>query len=138
MNFAVGKKIGGSVYVHRRYERQFPGVKEAKSHLPRSFKYHVVKYDTRSGAFSFIISEDFDTNPEPSMQGGIRVGDDIKVLRDAGWIYHHKWMFVGDDYKGFDIAVSKARSAAWTSLKNVNKAKIGQRKYWNTITPRIK
>jgi len=28
-------------------------------------------------------------------------------------IYHDKWLFVADDYAGFDVAASKRRSAAW-------------------------
>lgn len=138
--FPVGKEIGGEVYAHKQYEFQFPGIAKAKAKLPKGFVYHIVKYNMREKYFSFIVSNDFNTNPEPSVNGGIRVSKDgLKPFPDAGWIYHHKWMFVSDDYKGFDIEESKRRSEKWTSLTGVDKSRIGQRKFWDTnVLPRIK
>jgi hypothetical protein len=131
--FPVGKEIGGCVYAHRLYERQFPDIRRAKAKLPKGFKYDVVKYNVKTKMFSFMISEDFDTNPEPSVNGGISVGFKLKTFKDAGWIYHHKWMFVADDYKGFDVEASKKRSQKWTRLKGIDKSRIGQRKFWDAL-----
>jgi len=133
MKFPIGKHIGGSVYAHKNYEKQFPQeeLKGAKSKLPSGFKYDVVKYTPKTNVFSFIISNDFNTKDEPSVNGGINVKDDIaKKFGDNGWIYHHKWQFVGQDYKGFDINKSKERSKQWQALDGVDKKRIGQRKYW--------
>lgn len=142
LGYKVGKVIGGEVYVHKQYENQFPQDKleAAKSKLPKEFNYHVVKYNPKTNNFSFIISNDFDTNPEPSVNGGITVKEDgtAKPFKDAGWIYHHKHQFVDDDYKGFDTEKEKQRSLKWSSLPDIEKSKIGQRKYWDEkVIPRI-
>ena len=53
-------------------------------------------------------------------------------------IYHHKWLFVDDDYPGFDVAQGKLRSAAWLALPDVDKSRIGRRSYWQThVVPRL-
>jgi hypothetical protein len=133
--YKVGKDIHGEVYVQKQYENQFPKalLDKAKSVLPSNFKYDVVKFALKTGTFSFIISKDFDTNEEPSVNGGITVKQDgsSKTFSDHGWIYHHKWMFVGDDYKGFDVDGSKKRSLEWVKLPNIDKSRIGQWEYWN-------
>ena len=36
------------------------------------------------------------------------------------YIYHHKWLFVADDYDGFDVEESKARSGAWLCQTSIN------------------
>ena len=141
--YPIGKVIGGEVYVHKQYESQFPEneLKEAKAKLPTEFEYHVVKYNPKLKSFSFITSPDFDTNPEPSVTGGFTIKPNVeaKPFGNNGWIYHHKWMWVGDDYKGFDVEESKQRSLDWTSLPNVDKARIGQRKFWDAnVVPLLK
>ena len=56
-------------------------------------------------------------------------------------IYHHKWMFVDDDYNGFDIQESKRRSSLWRDAidkyaeqNNIKKrtisSRIGKQNYW--------
>lgn len=131
--FPVGKEIGGDVYAHRKYEKQFPSIHQAKKRLPAGFKYHIVKFNTKTHMFSFIVSNDFDTADEPSVNGGISVGVKVRRFKDAGWIYHHKWMFVADGYKGFNVEASKERSRKWTRLPNIDKSRIGQRKYWEAL-----
>jgi len=143
MGVNIGKVIGGAVYVHKNYEDQFPSVplQNAKNKLPKNYEYQVVKYIPKTKTFSFIISKDFDTNPEPSVNGGITIKEDgsAKEFKDAGWIYHHKFLFVLDDYKGFDVEKEKQRSLKWSSLEGIEKSKIGQRKYWDdNVIPNIK
>lgn len=143
MGYKIGKVIGGEIYVHKNYENQFPDVPlhNAKNALPKNFKYDVVKFNPKSGVFSFIVSNDFDSNPEPSVNGGITVKPDgnAKPFKDAGWIYHHKWQWVDDDYKGFNVDKEKKRSLQWSSLEGVDKSRIGQRKHWDThVVPRLK
>lgn len=142
MGFKIGKVIGGEVYVHKQYENQFPqdALNKAKSYLPKDYTYHVVKYNPKTGTFSFITSNDFDTNPEPSVNHVITVKSDgtVKQQKDSGWIYHHKWQWVADDYKGFDVEKEKQRSIKWSSLDGVDKSRIGQRKHWDdNVVPRL-
>lgn len=54
------------------------------------------------------------------------------------YIYHHKWLFVADDYRGFDVAESKARSEQWIALGDVDRSRIGRKSYWEaSVVPRI-
>ena len=48
-------------------------------------------------------------------------------------IYHHKWLFVTDDYPGFDVEESKNRSRKWVSLPNIDYSRIGYKKFWGLI-----
>ena len=138
----IGKEIGGNVYCHRQYEDQFPAdeLAAAKSVLPADFEYNIVKYDLKTHTFSFIFSHDFDTVEEPSVDGGITVKADgtSKRFGNAGWIYHHKWLWVDDAYRGFDVESSKLRSLKWASLSGIDRARIGQRAFWDAnVTPLI-
>lgn len=144
--YKIGKVMGDDVYSHKNYEDQFPQdeLKQAKSHLPEDYKYHVVKYNPKTKVFSFIQSNDFDTKHEPSVHEVMTVKPDgtVKKQKDSGWIYHHKWQWVDDDYKGFDVERSKERSKEWTDIANekgIPKSKIGQRKFWDAeVEPHLK
>jgi hypothetical protein len=138
----IGKEIGGNIYLHKQYEDTLPQdiLNKAKKSLPHDFKYHVVKYNIKGGTFSFIVSNDFDTNPEPSVNSYINVKSDGSIIKgkDTGWIWHHKWEWVADDYKGFDVEKSKERSLKWSSLDGIDKSRIGQRKHWDdNVIPKI-
>lgn len=141
--FGVGKEIGGAVYVHRRFESVFEVLlSEAKQHVPVDFDYTVIKYNYVNGAFTFIQSDDFDSVPEPTVGISLTVKQNGTVLRRKQladpYIYHHKWLFVDDNYDGFNVEQSKQRSALWLSLENVDKRKIGRLSYWKThVVPRI-
>jgi hypothetical protein len=54
------------------------------------------------------------------------------------YIYHPKWLFVEEDYAGFEVAASVQRSAACMSLTDVDKSLIGRTSYWNEhVVPRL-
>lgn len=141
--FGVGKEIGGAVYVHRDYEgRLGDAVAEAKQHLSARVSYHVVKLNLRTGAVSFIQCVDFDTAPEPTVGEivTIDVEGNSRQRSQPGdpEIYHHKWLFVGDDYAGFNVQQSKQRSLAWSALEGIDRKRIGRRSYWNqVVVPRL-
>ena len=135
VRFGVGKEIGGAVYVHRQYESVLPAaVQKAKECLPQNFDYTVIKYLLSDDTVSFIESPDFDSADEPT------VGDlyTIKANGQASfrrkltdpWIYHHKWLFVADDYKGFDVEASKRRSRQWLTLDDIDFNRIGKQSFW--------
>ena len=133
--YGVGKEIGGATYVHRLYEGLLgEAVVNAKAHLPEDFGYTVVKLCEKTGMVSFIASPDFDVAPEPVVGDSIAVRPDGRVSRRKQladpYIYHHKWLFVADDYEGFDVEESKRRSLAWSSLPNIDRRRIGRRNYW--------
>ena len=114
----------------------------AKKHLPENVSYHVVKLNQRTGAVSFIQCADFDTAPEPT------VGDMVTIDAEGNSrhrsqsrdpeIYHHKWLFVADDYTGFNVQQSKQRSLAWSALEGVDRRRIGRKSYWDeSVLPRL-
>lgn len=49
-------------------------------------------------------------------------------------IWHHKWMWVRDSYRGFDVAASVARSLQWADIVPAKlKSVIGQRSVWREV-----
>ena len=142
--YGVGKRIGGAVYVHRQYENALgEAMKAAKSKLPSEFEYTVIKHNEMNGNFSFIHCPEFDTAEEPSTGVyAVVKSDGTTKLHDAladPYIYHHKWLFVAEDYQGFDVAQSQQRSIAWMSLDNVDKSRIGRASYWKqTVLPLLR
>jgi hypothetical protein len=141
--FGVGKEIGYAVYVHRDYEEVLgQSVEWAKRHLPEHYEYNVVKLNQRNDSVSFIQCNDFDYEHEPAIAGIIVVNATGQVQRRTmpsdPYIYHHKWLFVADDYQGFDVAASKARSLLWVALGGVDRSRIGRRSYWEeNVVPRL-
>jgi hypothetical protein len=141
--YSVGKEIGGAVYVHRKYEGYLPRiVKEASTYLPLDFDYTVVKYVEKEASVSFVCSPDFDVVDEPIVGDIVRVaadGSKKTFLRQSDpYIYHHKWLFVLDDYEGFDTRKSKTRSIRWLLLDGIDMKRIGRMSFWKTeVVPRI-
>lgn len=141
--YGIGKEIGGAVYVHRLYEHVLSeDILRAKSLLPAGFDYTLVKYHPSSGAVTFVDSPDFDIAPEPLMGDAWRVAGDghshLYRRQSDPYIYHHKWLFVADDYQGFDIEKSKARSHRWLALPGIDFRRIGRLSYWSTeVLPRL-
>lgn len=136
--FQVGKEIGGAVYVHRQYESVLPAaVQEAKASIPNEFLYTVVKYALPEETVSFIHVPDFETADEPTVGDLYTVRNDgaTSFRRQASdpWIYHHKWLFVADDYQGFDVEASKARSRQWLALDEIDVRRIGKKSYWQKM-----
>ena len=141
--FVVGKQIGGAVYVHRQYESFLPeAVQKAKSVLPSTFQYTVVKYALSDDTVSFIQSEDFDRSHEPIVGDlyTVKCDGSASFRRQAAdpWIYHHKWLFVADDYEGFDVEASKDRSREWLAFDNIDFRRIGKKSFWEEhVVPRL-
>jgi hypothetical protein len=136
----VGKDIGGNTYVHRDYEDVIPGIEEAKRVLV-SVPYNIVKHNRSTGTISFITCNDFDNDHEPEVGMSVVHHDGhMRIVMPPvdPWIYHHKWLMVRDDYKGFDIEESIERSLAWMSIPNVDHSRIGRKSYWlRNVVPKI-
>lgn len=140
----VGKSIGGSIYVHRDYESEVVPqevLQQAYEGLD-GFEYNIVKYTPKAGAVTFIQSPDFDTADEPTVGPALLVKPDgskrlIKPSADP-WIYHHKWLWVKDDYPGFDVGQAKRRSEQWMSLPGIDYSRIGKKSFWEKkVLPRL-
>jgi hypothetical protein len=129
--------------VHRSYEHVLPdSLQQAKAALPHGFDYTVVKFNYHTKVYSFVMCPDFDTADEPTVGDIHTVKSDGTASFRRGsvdpWIYHHKWLFVADDYAGFDVEQSRKRSRAWLSLEGIDKRRIGKQSYWRSIVvPRL-
>ncbi|TWT50973.1 hypothetical protein Pla22_37160 [Rubripirellula amarantea] len=141
--FNVGKDIGGAVYMHRSYMDLLPGVvAECFKLIEHKMQFSVVKYAEKTETVSFIESSDFDLVDEPTVGEFATVTFGGKVKRrkrlSDPYIYHHKWLFVKDDYVGFDVEESKQRSLAWLALDGIDKKRIGRLSYWQEhVLPRL-
>ena len=143
--YGVGKDIGGEIYLHRNYESVIPdqdALAKAKATLKKdrpNFKYNALKF-SKDGAFTFFNSPDFDSSDEPIAGKYVRVPLDGK-LKDGETksIWHHKWLWVKDDYKGFDVEKSYNRSLAWLKIPDIDYARIGSKDFWEkNVVPLIK
>ncbi len=121
--YGVGKEIGGSIYVAYEYaDRVIPSdildesIDILESEYP-DFVYNCVRYDPKSNQVSFQECPDFNISREP------KVGDYVTVNYETGscktghsdYIFHHKWLWVMNDYTGFDVSESWNWSKEWLS-----------------------
>lgn len=119
--FGVGKEIGGKIYVHKNYCIKIidPDIfLMAVNALPYGFIFNCVMIDLREERIRFDEAPDFDMAREPHPGHYIEI--DLKTMEIrygySDYIWHHKWMWVEDDYKGFNVEDSYEWSLTWTKL----------------------
>jgi len=142
----VGKDIGGLIYLHRRYARSLPDqdlLARARARLAEVapfFDYNVIKLAAREGNVTFFHSPDFDVADEPTAGDYVVIrGDGTFKIGHTNAIWHHRWLWVQDDYPGFDVGQSFERSRRWLALSGIDFARIGQRQFWErTVLSRLK
>ena len=118
--YGVGKEIGGDIYVHKMYAGTIvPAdiLDNAESVLQQSypdFQFNCIRYSPKTEAVSFQEVPDFDTAREPKVGHYITIFPDGSVKTGySPYIFHHKWLFVKNDYPGFDVAESWNWSRQW-------------------------
>lgn len=141
----IGKKIGNQIWLHKDYIEEVMSKKDYedfKRNLPENYQFNILRYDAKNNEIAFINSPDFDSSQEPLVGQSLRVKKfennfEISKIQESPknpLIYHHKWLFVKDDYKGFDINESKKRSIEWKEKLGVDRtltSKIGRLSFWN-------
>lgn len=149
------KKIGGRIYAHKDYIKSLSisvvyeviTALEIAKDILGEFNWNTVrvKPDGVGGAseVAFQYSPDFDTADEPEVTQTVKCvfdGNAWKVMdvkKHEGIIWHHKWMWVEPNYKGFDYEASKARSATWKPHVSKDEIhKIGRKSFWDKLRPR--
>lgn len=119
--YGVGKEIGGQIYFHKNYvgricpELYDIAVKMLKQGYP-DFEFNCLMYDKKKpNVLRFDSALDFDTAREPSPGQMISVDTSTRTLTklSSKQIWHHKWLWVMDDYKGFDVQASYEWSKTW-------------------------
>jgi len=153
----VGKVLDKNKWVHRTV---LPSLPEKEQNLvnkaldvlgiqlPPPDIDIIVKINISEGLVTFTHSRDWKTATEPICGDMVGVKDlysdrpTVFHLKQKGVpnIYHHKWMFVGDDYLGFDVKEAMEWSETWENhpivkalLMNKNeyfRLKIGRQDYW--------
>lgn len=118
--YGVGKQMGSQVYLHKDYvsdvipKKVWENALKVLSDADSDFEYNCVMYDTKTGNVRFDEAPDFDESREPIVGDTITVKPDGSVKRGhSNYIWHHKWLWVKNDYQGFDVNQSKAWSNKW-------------------------
>lgn len=119
--YGVGKDIGGQIYVHKMYATFVLGreLYEEAVHLLRihypDFKFNCVTYNKKSNTVRFDEAPDFDTAREPIPGNMITLDLESKEFTKSysNQIWHHKWLWVKDDYREFDVVESFQWSKTW-------------------------
>lgn len=118
--YGVGKQMGSQVYLHKDYvsdvipKKVWENALKVLSDAESDFEYNCVMYDTKTGNVRFDEAPDFDESREPIVGDTITVKPDGTVKRGhSNYIWHHKWLWVKNDYQGFDVNQSKAWSNKW-------------------------
>lgn len=134
----VGKCIGSRVYIHKDsvQDTPFDGIVSDCIHLlPQDFEWNLLRISTIDSSVGFYNCVEFDTVNEPVAGECISVkineGTFPTITRKTiNQIFHHKWLWVFDDYTGFDVAESVARSESWLKYDDVPFAVIGHKDKW--------
>lgn len=121
--YEVGKMIGGCLYLHKSYSNGvipqdiLENAENALKETYPSFEYQCLKYDTKKQSISFQEAPDFNSAREPIVGDYVTVTIDGKVKTGhSNYIWHHKWLWVKDDYQGFDIEESYRWSEKWLAV----------------------
>jgi hypothetical protein len=141
--YGVGKLIGGALYFHADYVNDVPfnfsDYIEALYKFNNNFHYNVIKWDKKRGNVTFFSSPEFNDVHEPSAGDYVTIKKNFTAKKGyTSKIWHHKWLWVKDDYKGFDVEESFNRSQQWLQLPDIEFARIGNKEYWEKhYVPRI-
>lgn len=120
----VGKQVGKQLYVHKEYATEVVPpdmLKRALEVLAKNapeFQYNCIMWDSGRPIVRFDQAPDFDTAREPHVGDFIVVDPRNPTFISRGHsdsIWHHKWLWVKDNYSGFDVKQSKKWSKMWLS-----------------------
>lgn len=145
-----GKRVGNDIYIYSeclpygylgRYKKALRVI-EKKYDSEVLNKKHVVRFNTKNDDdISIMEVKNFDTEREPTIGNSYKIDLDTNSAtftkeKNNPYIYHHKWMFVSDNYNRFDIEESKLWSIKWKkTLPKGRKttSSIGYLKQWNNF-----
>ena len=137
--FGVGKVIGGRIYLHRNYVDRLPRDLQDRYHaavaamkvVAPEFDWRATAIDLKGEKVTLMEAPDFDTADEPRVGVYWTVAPNKPPKRgQTNQIWHHKWLWVDDDYRGFDVEQSFQRSAKWLAIPDIPFAKIGKPEFW--------
>lgn len=124
----VGKEVGGQLYLHKDYvDKILPYgsitkevYDQAVASLPDgvSYNFTCVMLDKNKNIIRFDEAPDFDTAREPIPGNYLSLNLNDMTYRNgySDYIWHHKWLWVMNDYTGFDVAKSWEWSKKYLSV----------------------
>ncbi len=144
--FGVGKKIGDKVWFHNLY-KEYCKVENIvlPNEIFKTEEYDVIRFDLKTFEIALIKCDDFINKNEPCILE-VKIFSlneekeyflkSIKSYEDSKnkLIYHHKWLFVKDEFPYFNVEESIQRSIKWKTLLGTNKSissKIGYSNFWD-------
>ncbi|AUR85751.1 hypothetical protein NVP1081O_016 [Vibrio phage 1.081.O._10N.286.52.C2] len=136
--WGVGKDISNSLYVHvdyipEEFKERCSLARTAISIEHPTFRANIVRIDYKTGVTAFYESKEFDLVQEPAAGLMIAYNSQTGAVakpRQVNAIWHHKWLWVGDDYHGFDVTGAYDRSKTWIDNDDIPFTKIGSKKNW--------
>ncbi len=145
---SVGKDMMGKIYFHKNYAYDIidkdiydKALSILKDNFP-NFTFNCLCYNPKEpNIVRFDEAPDFDTSREPIPGDMIQVNIDDGSCKKShsNQIWHHKWMWVKDDYSGFDVKASRDWSNKWVDILTKDDdwsyyvKRIGHKKYWNEL-----
>lgn len=131
----AGRMLGTRWQAHRAHVREIvplsilTGAERAAAEFcPAILRIHnAFHFNMADQSFSFDYSPDFDHSDEPILASSFTVYADgtsqfVPINIDP-IIWPHKWLWVTDDYAGFDVKLSMQRSLWLCSLAPMNEQK---------------
>lgn len=144
-NKPVGKRMGSTVWVHKASAQTLLSSGIFNRVLGIADDYglstEIIRYESKTGNVALIECPGFDLEDEPVVGRSLLVTcDQNEKIKLTGQprnplIYHHKWMFVTDDYAGFDVEESKRRSLWWKTKMGKDRSlssRIGRLSFWQS------
>lgn len=139
--YGVGKDIGGTIYLHRDYATDVIPAEVYESALQTlqenypDFQFNCVEYNPKDNTVRFDEAPGFDTEREPVVGDYVRVNADGTTKQGhTDYIWHHKWLWVKDDYKGFNVRDSWEWSKQWLSTINGKTYNVNGKQYNDRAT----
>jgi len=142
----VGKQVGKRIYVHKLYADEiipkaiWVKANDVLTKAYPDFAFNTVMFDPAAKTVRFDQAPDFDTASEPHVGDFVEISvTDVKPPLEgrppirtghSDSIWHHKWMWVKDDYTGFDVDKSKEWSKLW--LSKLDEPAKGQEIHWKS------
>ena len=141
----VGKKIGDTIWLYKSYISLIDSFNKNKPFYAYNINsFDVIKFNSKNNNVSLIKCSDFINEDEPTILKIINfeyINESYKLIninccnnKTNKQVYHHKWMFVKDDFTLFNVNESKKRSLTWKKILGINKSissKIGYQIFWN-------
>ena len=118
-SFGVGRAVGRRIYFHKSYTNVILGL-DAQKFVEKiapsvPFQFNCIRYNRQAYEFAFLEYPDFNSAREPVL-GRVFIATEhnqYDVPQIQRQILHHKWLYVDNNYTGFDVATSWEWSRKW-------------------------